>query len=145
MKASTGLRNHMLASGSLKGALDGGEIRIYAGTVPATADAAIGSATLLCTITLEGGATGITFAAAAADGVLQKNASEEWSGTNADSGTATFFRHVIDSDDGSASTTALRIQGTVNTVGADLNLSSTSLVAAAEQTIDYYSVAIPTL
>jgi hypothetical protein len=145
MKASTGLRNYMLASGSLKDALDGGEIRIYAGTVPATADAAIGSATLLCTITLEGGATGITFAAAAAAGVLQKNASEEWSGTNADSGTATFFRHVVDSDDGSESTTALRIQGTVNTVGADLNLSSTSLVAAAEQTIDYYSVAIPTL
>ena len=50
-KASTGLRNHMLTTGSLKAALDGGFLRLYSGVEPATADDAIpGGSTLLLTV-----------------------------------------------------------------------------------------------
>ena len=45
LKASTGLRNAMMTTGSLKSRLDLGFIKIYAGTVPATADDTLGSAT----------------------------------------------------------------------------------------------------
>lgn len=141
MKISTGLRNALLSGGSLKATLAGGEIRIYSGTVPADADASIGSATLL--VTIKNGGSGINFAASAAAGVLNKASGETWSGTNAATGTASFFRHVLSADDGSASTTASRIQGTAAVAGADLNLTSVSLTSGATQTIDFYSVALP--
>lgn len=143
MQISTGLRNALLGVSSLATALANSEIRIYAGTPPASANASIGSATLLCVITVGGTGTGLTFETPAVDGVLVKNSAEVWEGENVASGVATFFRHVLQADDGSSSTTAVRIQGTVGLVGADLNLSSTNLTAAAMQSIDYYAVALP--
>lgn len=144
MKVSTGLRNKLLDTGSLKATMDLGSVKIYAGTVPASADDALGSATLLCTITQNSTATGISLDTAAVGGVIAK-AAEVWSGTNVASGTATFFRHVATGDDGTSSTTQARIQGTVGTAGADLNISSVSLTSGATQTIDFYNVALPTL
>lgn len=141
MKLSTGLRNALLSGGSLKASLDGGEIRIYSGTVPADADASIGSATLL--VTIKNGGSGINFASSAASGVLNKASAETWSGTNAATGTASFFRHVLSADTGASSTSAVRIQGTTAVAGADLNLTSVSLTSGATQTIDFYSVAMP--
>lgn len=138
---STGLRNELLAGDSLKGIFDpGSEIRIYGGTVPASANDAIGSATLLCTI--KNGASGVTFAAAAVNGVLEKNSTETWTGTVGTSGTATFYRHVLTADTDAASTTAPRYQGTVAVAGADMNLTNPALLAAAVQTLDYYAAAI---
>lgn len=145
IKTSTGLRNGVLAVGSVKSQLDGGEIRIYAGAVPAAADDAIGSATLLTTITNNSTGTGITFDAAAANGVLVKAPAEVWSGVNVASGTATFYRFVTQADDGSLSTTLPRVQGDIGVAGAALNLSSTTLTSGATQTVDYYSLAQPTL
>lgn len=145
IKASTGLRNGALATGSVKSLLDGGRINIYAGTPPATADDAIGSATLLCAITLNSTGSGIAFDTAAVNGVLQKAPGEVWSGVNLTNGVAAWYRHVAAGDTGDASTTAPRLQGEIATAGSDMNLSSTSLVAAATQTIDYYSIAWPTL
>lgn len=145
MKASTGLRNKLLDTGSLKSIFNLGFIKIYSGTVPADADAALGSATLLCTISVNSTGTGTTMEASASDGTLEKNAGEIWSGVNAASGTASFYRHVAAGDTGAASTTEARIQGSVGTAGADMNLTSTSLVAAATQTLDYYSITLPTL
>lgn len=143
-KTSTGLRNGMLAGSSLKEQLDGGFVKLYAGTVPATADDAIGSATLLCTISVDSTGTGVNFAAAAVAGALSKSDTEVWSGVNTATGTATFFRHVAAADDGTLSTTAPRIQGAVATAGAELNLTSANLTTGATQTIDYYSAALPT-
>jgi len=149
MKASTGLRNYMLDNASFKDALDDGVMRLYAGTVPATADASVGAATLLCEITDNdqglGAGQGIDFETNAVDGVLTKETSQIWSGTNVDSGTATFFRVETQADDGSMSTTNPRVQGTISTAGADLNLSDPDLVDTELQTIDYFSIAIPTL
>ncbi len=140
MKLSTGTRNGLLSGGSLKSLLDGGEIRVYAGTVPAGADDAIGGATLLCTI--KNGGAGITFATAAG-GVMQKASGETWSGVNAATGVATFYRHVLSADDGSASTSAVRVQGTTGVAGADMNLSSVSLTSGATQSLNFYSIAMP--
>lgn len=146
MKVSTGLRNALLDAGSLASQMDLGFIKIYAGPVPASADAALGSATLLCTISNNSTGTGLKFETAAADGSLPKESTEVWSGVNAAGGTATFFRHVAATgDDGTLSTTQKRIQGTIGASGADLNLSSVNLSNGATQTIDYYSVTLPTL
>lgn len=140
--ASTGLRNRLLATGALKTGFDAGsEIRIYAGTVPADADTAIGGATLL--VTIKNGASGITFDAAAAGGILVKNPAETWSGTNAATGSPTFYRHVLTADDGSTSTTALRYQGTCGVAGADMNLTASTLTSGATQTVDYHAVSLP--
>jgi len=145
MQLSTGLRNKMLDTNPLKTIFAAGFIKIYGGAVPPDADSALGSATLLCTISNNSTGTGINFASAAASGVLQKASAEVWSGVNAASGTATFFRHVAVGDDGTSSTTQARIQGLVALAGGELNLTSVALVNAATQTIDYYSVALPTL
>ena len=144
VKASTGLRNHVLATGSVKSALDGGFVKLYAGTVPATADAALGAATLLCVIYSNGVSAGVNLAATASDGAIAKAAAETWSGTNVATGTATFFRHVAAADDGGASITAPRLQGTVGVSGADLNISNTNLIAATPQALDYYNLTLPT-
>ena len=110
-----------------------------------TADDAVGAATLLCAVTLNSTGTGINFDAAAAGGVLQKAPGEVWSGANVTGGVDAWYRHVAAGDDGTLSTTAPRVQGLVGVAGADLNLSSVSLVAGATQTVDYYSLAWPTL
>jgi len=146
LKASTGLRTKLLDTGSLKSILDGGVINIYSGPVPATADAALDpSNTRLCTVTVGSGATGLSFDDAAADGVLAKPALTVLSGVDAASSTASFYRHVAAGDDGTASTAQARLQGGIATFGAELNLTSTALVSGATQTIDFYSVAVPTL
>jgi hypothetical protein len=145
LQLSTGLRNKMLDTSSLKTQLDSGFINIYSGTVPATADAPIVGGTLLVTISNNATATGITLAAASVSGTLQKNASETWKGTIAANGTATYYRHVAVGDDGTQSTTQSRIQGAIGTSGTDLNLTSVVLAAAASQTIDFYSITLPTL
>lgn len=144
IKLSTGLRNGLLDTNDFKTALDGGLIYIYDGTPPADADAANAGNTLLCTISVDGLGSGINFDTAAASGVLSKAPAETWQGTNAASGTASFFRW---SESGGtpagASTTEQRIQGTIGVAGADLNLSSVSLTISAIQTIDFFNVNLP--
>ncbi|WP_234382776.1 hypothetical protein [Variovorax sp. PMC12] len=141
LKLSTGLRNYMLDSGSLKAAMAGGEIRIYSGPVPATADAALSGNTLL--VTIKNGGSGINYDTTAAGGVLAKAPGETWSGTNAATGTATFFRHVLSADDGTLSTSQKRIQGTLGTGGTDGILTSVALVSGAPQAVDFYTTALP--
>ena len=142
IQLSTGLRNAMLDTGSVKATLDSGFIKIYGGTVPASADDAE-SGTLLCTVSVNSTGTGITFAAAAASGAIQKNSGEIWSGVNAQAGVATHYRHIGGADTGASSTTEPRIQGTIGLAGADMNLSNVNLSSAATQTIDYYVVNMP--
>lgn len=146
LKISTGLQNKLLDTNPLKSILAGGFLKIYSGTAPADANAAIGGGnTLLCTVSVNSTGTGLTFAAAASNGVILKNASEVWSGVNAASGTATFYRHVTASDTGALSTTEARIQGTIGLAGTDMVLSNTTLASGATQTIDYYAVAMPAM
>lgn len=148
LKSSTGLRNHMLAIGSAKSALDGGFIHIYQcdpGNEPATADAAINPTLhkLLVTIYSNGTSAGLHLSATAADGFIDKASTETWSGTVIESGTARFFRQVGPSDTGALSTTLPRLQGAVARAGAELNISSVDLVAAAPQAVNFYTLQIP--
>ncbi|WNV50612.1 hypothetical protein [Pseudomonas phage Rollin] len=140
---STGLRNAMLATGSLRSALANGELRIYSGPVPASVDSAISvSNTLLCVIKAEAGA-GINLDTSAAGGLITKAPAEVWSGDVVASGGATFYRHVLASDTDTASTTAIRIQGTVGLAGQNMNLSNTALVSGALQRIESYVISMP--
>jgi len=79
---------------------------------------------------------------APADGVIAKTA-DIWSGVNLATGTAGYFRLVTSSDGLDADETDIRLQGTVSTSGADLNLSSISLVSAATLTIDTFQLTEP--
>jgi hypothetical protein len=142
-KISTALRNHMLATGSVKAGMDGGVIKIYAGTEPVDADAALGAATLLVTISNNDAGTGINFDATPTSGVLVKAPAEVWSGTCVASGTASFYRFVPLADDGTSSTTFKRMQGTVGVVGADLLVSSTTFVSGNLRQINSFAAGMP--
>jgi len=141
---STGLRHHLLVTGSLKAGLDGGVIRIYSGTVPIDGDAAIaGGNTLLCTISDDAAGTGITLDGTPSGGVITKDVTEVWRGVNAATGTASFFRFSALADALGSSTSEKRLQGTCGVLNADLLLASVSLVATEEQRIDSAAFGMP--
>jgi len=137
--------------GSLRDLFKDGVLRVYTGTVPATADAAI-TGTKVLEITLNSNAFvagafdyGLEFGDAAA-GVIAKVVAEVWSGVGlAPGGTATHYRLVGNASDTDALSTVLpRIQGTVGTSGADLNMSSVTVVTGATTTIDTFSYTLTT-
>ena len=144
-KFSTGLRNGMLATSSFKDQVDGSRLYLYAGTEPTTADAAIGSATLLATLTESGdGTTGLTFGTASA-GVISKATAEVWSTTSITTGgVAAFWRLQASGDTGDASTSAVRVQGSIGGVDADMLLGNTTLVSGEPFSLSYFNVALPT-
>lgn len=145
LRLSTGLKNYILDTGALKGAMDNGLIYIFSGVTPQNADVAldVNNHTLLCTISNNGGGTGVNFATSAVAGVLQKESTEVWKGTVAVTGTAMFYRHVVVGDDPTTgSTTAYRIQGEVGTVGKEMNLADVNLTQSAEQELKYYAMAL---
>lgn len=106
------------AAGAL---LNGGFIKVYDGTQPATGDTALGSQTLLVTLTFSNPA----FAAASA-GVLTANAIT--SGTAVATGTATWFRAV--KTDG----TTKVFDGSVGTASANMILPTTGITSGATVT-----------
>lgn len=142
LKLSTGLANALLTTGGIKEALTGAHLYIYSGTEPATADASLGSAVLLCDVSGPAGVA-LLWAASAVDGTLEKDAAQVWQGTNAATGTATFCRFAMPADTGALSTTDVRLQGDVGLAGKFLNLSSVSLTAAAVQTVEYCALTQP--
>ena len=135
IQLSTGAVDAMIGSTGLAGALEAGgmELRIYAGTLPADADAAIGGATLL--VTIKNGASALTWDNPAG-GIISKPAGETWSGAAVATNTATFGRFVVASDTGTLSTTAVRIQGDVATIGAFINQDNAAMVSGAVQTVN---------
>ncbi|MGL4272496.1 MAG: hypothetical protein ACRCTO_09410 [Pseudomonas paracarnis] len=94
--------------------LNGGSLRIYSGTAPANADAALGAAVLLAQATL-----GATAFGAAVNGVATANAITADSSADA-TGTPTFFRLLA------ANGTTVVYQGTAGASGQELNLSNLS-------------------
>lgn len=116
---------------SLSDRMDSGKLRIYAGTVPADADAALSGNTLLAECTLS--ATSFN---AAASGSMTANTVTGDTSNNA-SGTATFYR-VIDN----ASPEAVVVQGTVGTTGsgASMTLSDVNIVAGGTFDVDSWTI-----
>lgn len=143
IQLSSGLRDHLLISGSFKSALDGGVLRIYSGAIPANADADSSGATILTTISLDATGTGLTWGSTVTAGILSKNTSEIWRGLVDNTGTATYFRFMAIADTGALSTTDKRVQGTVGLVGADLNFSNVNLVAGNYRVVGSLNVTLP--
>ena len=100
-------------------------LRIYDGTRPATGGTATNLlAELVC---------GTPFAAAAASAVLTLNSITTDASAN-NTGTATWFRIV------KADGTTFVMDGSVGTSGADLNLTSTSIVATQPVAVSAFTI-----
>lgn len=121
-------RNEMLDA--LTNNCNSGKLRIYSGSVPATADAALSGNTLLAELTMNATAFG-----AASGGVLTANAITQDSSADA-TGTASFFR-IYESDG-----TTVVLQGTVGTSGTDMIVATTSFVAAAIVTVSSLTITL---
>ena len=143
VKLSTGLRQGIAITDSLKSLLDNGFVRIYSGAVPPSADAALGSAVLMNEISAGGTGTPVTWEATAPGGVMSKAVSENWTGNIIAGGTPTFFRYVLSGDAGDASTSAVRIQGTAGALGSDMFISELPMVTSAPQSFSLFQIAIP--
>ena len=103
------------------------KLRIYDGTPPANAEAALSSNNLLVDIPL-----GSDYFATTSSGVLVKTAGA-WSVAAAATGTARFFRILTSGN-------VARIQGTVGTSGADLILGTVSIVSGATVTVTGFTL-----
>lgn len=146
IKSSTGLAAALITTSDLKTIFDGGLIKFYDGTEPATADAAV-AGSLLWTVSVGGDGTGLTFENTPSGRAMVKTVAESWSGATT-AGTVTYWRLVAAGDDGTLSTTQARVQGNCgSTAGSDMYMSSTTLVTNASLTaksISAFSVGIPT-
>lgn len=145
---STGFKNKLLDTESLKSIFDDGYIKIYAASAtPADADAALVGETLLCTYSDNnqgvGAGQGLDLEAAAISGAIAKAAGQTWSGTAGATGTALFWRYEQSTDTGGASTTEERIQGTIGGAGADLLVQSLTFTNTTLYTLDFFSLSIP--
>ncbi|UOF79313.1 structural protein [Caudoviricetes sp.] len=142
LKVSTGLRNAMMVTGSMKSQLDNGFIKIYRGTIPLDADASVNDADRLVTISLNSTATGLTINTVATNGTATK-ATGTWSGLNILTDTASFWRFVSSTDTGVSSTTQPRLQGNATTAGGELVMTSLSIISGGTTNIDFFSVNLP--
>lgn len=91
-------------------------------------------------------ANGLKFGISAA-GVLPKRASQTWSGVAVASGTAGWFRFigaVADAGGNDSTEATLRMDGSISTSGAQLNMSSTTITSGATQTIATFPITLPT-
>lgn len=135
--------------GSLKDLFKDGVLRIYSGSQPSTADSAV-TGTLLLEVTVSGGAfshgayaNGLEFGTATG-GYIEKASGDTWQDNGLANGTAGWFRLCGNpTDDGTASTTLPRVDGSVGTSGADLNMTSTSIVSGSTYTIDTFKLTLP--
>jgi hypothetical protein len=135
--------------GSLKDVMKDGKLLVYSGAQCSPDDAPVG--TLLITVTVSGGTfvhgafgNGLEFEDDPTSGVVEKMASETWQGTAVASGTAGWFLFVANPTDALAySTTLPRISGSIGVSGADLNISSSSIVSGRIYTIDTFIFTLP--
>ncbi len=110
--------------------LNNGTIVIYSGSVPATADTALGAQVVLATCTY-----GATAFGAASGGSATANAI---AGANAvATGTASFFRSF------KVDATTVVLQGAVGTSGAELNINSTAIQNGAAVAVTSQTYARP--
>ena len=148
LRMSTGLRNALLSGQSFQDVFANGVIDIYSGSQPTSGDDAE-SSTKLLEITVGSGeftpgatTNGLTFDEAES-GQMSKSASQVWSGVGVAAGTASWFRLRANDATTGASTTAVRLDGSVATSGAQINMSSTTIVVGSTTTIDSFLVTMP--
>ena len=147
VRLSTALRNNLVGTTGFAATFANGVIDIYSGAQPATADSAV-TGVLLGTVTLNSGAftpgsptNGLTFATAANGGVLKSGV---WSFNGVATATAGWFRlRGNTADGGGLSTSLARLDGSIGTSGADLNLSNIAIAIGAPNTIDTFTWSQP--
>ena len=145
VRFSTQTRTNLAASFATTFA--NGIIEIRTGSQPASADAAA-TGTLLGTVTLSSGeftpgtaTNGLTFGAAASGAVSKTGV---WSFAGIAAGTAGWFRLKANALDNDTLSTALpRVDGSIATSGADMNLSNISVAIGAPSTIDSFTLTFP--
>ena len=120
-------RNSMLDA--IRASYNSGLLRIYSGSVPANADAALGAATQLVELTMNA-----TAFPAASGGVLTANAITGSTATA--TGTASFFRLFT------SGATVLG-QGAVATSGAELIVGTTSITTGLSVNVSSLTVTVP--
>ena len=143
LRLSTGLRDGMMGTSTLKEELNGGVLDIFTGSQPASANY-IETGTKLVRISTSAGTgstTGLVFGTAGT-GILPKSASD-WKGTVSVAGVAGWFRFYGTSGTTGTSSTAIRMDGAIGVSGADLNLSHTSLTADSTLTVSTFSITQP--
>lgn len=152
MKLSTAAQDHFNITGDTESLINGKVIKIYGSTVsliealtfiPAAANASIGSAILLCTVSLNGTGTGINLATASASGVITKASAEVWQGNYIVTGYPSFARIVETTDAGGVATTEKRLQLTVGTVGKEMIISTALKTLGDTQRIDAAFFGVP--
>lgn len=143
IRLSTGLRTNLAGTTGFASTFANGIIEIRTGTQPASADSAA-SGTLLGVVTIASGpftpgesTNGLTFAAAA-NGAVSKSGT--WSFVGIAQGTAGWFRFKGNGvDNGGASTSLPRLDGSIGSSGANLNLSNINIEIGAPTTIDSFT------
>jgi hypothetical protein len=136
--------------GSLKDIFKDGQMHIYSGSQPSSPDAAV-AGTLLLTVTESAGAfvhgafdNALEFEDDPTDGEMEKASGETWQADGVAAGTAGYFRLVANpTDNGAADTVLPRVDGSVGTSGADLNMSTTTITVGATYTIDSFKLTLP--
>lgn len=115
-----------------------GTLKIYTGSQPTDANTALGSQTLLATLTLSATAFGSSSASGSAGSkVVTATANTITDDSSADAtGTAAWFR-VLKSDG-----TSIVFDGSVGTSGADLNLATVSIVAGADVAVTSFTITL---
>jgi hypothetical protein len=144
-KYSTGFKNAVLATSSVRDVFNGGFIVVYeASSTPESADSALpADAVELVKYSVGGdGTTGLTLDSAASNGSISKSAGEVWQGTALATGSATFFRYERDGDTGDLSATDIRIQGTVGGPASDMFMTNTTFTVDEVYTLDHFSIAV---
>jgi hypothetical protein len=149
IKFSTGLRNNLAGSTGFAGTFANGVIEIYTGPQPLSADNPP-TGTLLGYVTTDGlpfaagsPTNGLTFDAPAS-GTVSKAAAATWKTTGIAQGTAGWFRLKGNAADaGAQSTTAVRMDGSIGTSGADLNMSNIAFDVGVPSTIDVFQFTVP--
>ena len=148
LRFSTALRNAVIGTVGMAGALSTGIIEIYTGAQPASADDPV-AGTLLGRVTLNGAAftpgtatNGLTFAAAA-NGAVAKSATN-WQFTGLANGSAGWFRFKANAvDAGALSTTHVRLDGSIATSGGDMTIGNINVTTGAPNTVDQFVLTYP--
>lgn len=138
------------SGGSISDLFQNAVIDVYSGTQPATADLVETSGSVkLITITLSSGAfsagsptNGINFGEVSS-GILSKESGETWSGIGLANGTAGWFRLYDNNYTTGASTTAVRLDGSIATSGSQFNMTNTTVTTGATSTVDSVSLTLP--
>lgn len=140
---SNGFKIGIFGRNSFADLFNGGKIRVFSGNRPSLSESQEPAGTWLGDVTWAGYDTGLQFYQFGP--YISKNTFDAWELRPVNNGTASWWRLVTSSDDGSGSLTAPRIDGDVGTIAApaELLLTSTVLTADTSLPIDGFIFTIP--